>query len=84
MTDAAPTPKQERKARNGGLFVKDSELLRRLGVPEKLGYEALAMLDENPNSIEFYIKVARATREPARVDLDDLKRWAKCMVVKGG
>ncbi len=50
MTDPAPAPKQERKARNGGLFVTDAELLRRLGVPEKLGYQALGMLDENPKS----------------------------------
>jgi hypothetical protein len=50
MTDLAPTPKQERKARNGGLFVTDAELLRRLGVPEKRGYQALEILDANPKS----------------------------------
>jgi hypothetical protein len=50
MTDQAPVAKQQREARNDGLFVTDAELLRRLGVPEKRGYQTLAILDENPKS----------------------------------
>lgn len=53
MSVPAPAAKQERKARNGGLFVTDAELLRRLGVPEKKGYQALGMLDENHKSNGF-------------------------------
>jgi len=37
----ARTPALARK--DSGLFVEDSELLRRLGIPEKIGYRALAI-----------------------------------------
>jgi hypothetical protein len=38
-------------ARKGsGLFVEDSELLRRLGIPEQIGYRALAKLDRDERS----------------------------------
>jgi hypothetical protein len=42
------TPEPARK--DSGLFVEDSELLRRLGIPEKVGYRALAKLDRDERS----------------------------------
>ena len=44
----ARTPELARK--DSGLFVEDSELLRRLGIPEKIGYRALAKLDRDERS----------------------------------
>jgi hypothetical protein len=44
----AKTPELARK--DSGLFVEDSELLRRLGIPEKIGYRALAKLDRDERS----------------------------------
>jgi hypothetical protein len=41
----ARTPALARK--DSGLFVEDSELLRRLGIPEKIGYRALAKVDRD-------------------------------------
>jgi len=51
MSDTLQRPDTERKpreAKRGGLFVTDAELLERLGIPEKIGYEALHMLDKDP------------------------------------
>ena len=45
----ARTPELARKD-DSGLFVEDSELLRRLGIPEKIGYRALAKLDRDERS----------------------------------
>jgi hypothetical protein len=44
----ARTP--ELATKDSGLFVEDSELLRRLGIPEKIGYRALAKLDRDERS----------------------------------
>jgi hypothetical protein len=33
------------------LFVTDAELIRRIGVPEKIGYAALRLLDKAPGSV---------------------------------
>lgn len=33
--------------------------------------------------IRFYIKLATIQKQPQLVELDDLKRWQKMMVVKG-
>ena len=34
--------------------------------------------------ITFYIKLAAIQKKRVLVDIDDLKRWSKCMTVKGG
>lgn len=36
------------RKRRGGLFVTDAELIERLGVPEKIGRQALHTLDSDP------------------------------------
>jgi hypothetical protein len=35
---------------DGKLFLTDAELIRRLGVPERLGYSILRMMDADPKS----------------------------------
>lgn len=49
MSEAAaePNERKPRSKKRGGLFVTDAELLERLGIPEKIGYEALRMLDSD-------------------------------------
>lgn len=46
MTSPAPGTLEREKDK---LWLLDSELIRRLGVPEKLGYETLRMLDAKGN-----------------------------------
>ena len=51
MSDTLERPDTERKprkAKRGGWFVTDAELIEKLGVPDKIGYEALHMLDADP------------------------------------
>lgn len=48
--EAVIKERKPRSKKRGGLFVTDAELIERLGVPEKIGYEALRMLDSNPVS----------------------------------
>ena len=35
------------------LYIKDAELIRRMGVPEKVAREAIRMMDENPKRSGF-------------------------------
>lgn len=46
MTDTTT----KRAVKRGGMFVTDAEIVERLGLPEKLGYQRLRALDENPRS----------------------------------
>lgn len=54
MTDAAaldrPEPETSGRRRRGGLYVTDAELVELLGVPEKIGREAITAMDNNPRS----------------------------------
>jgi hypothetical protein len=69
-------------ARKGsGLFVEDSELPHRLGIPEKIGYRALAKLDRDERS-DFPQKNAFSRQRrywPAVIDFLDAtcrpKHW---------
>jgi hypothetical protein len=45
LENREPTPRRERVAKRGGLFVTDAELIERLGVPEREARAALQMLD---------------------------------------
>lgn len=44
------SPRYKQRKRRGGLFVNDTELIERLGVPEKEAREALRMLDSDARS----------------------------------
>lgn len=50
MTDEREQEAKGKRARRGGLFVNDAELIERLGVPENVAYQAIRMLDEDPKS----------------------------------
>lgn len=47
MSDVQTKDRKPREKKRGGLFVTDAELIERLGVPEKIAYEALRMLDSD-------------------------------------
>jgi hypothetical protein len=47
MTAPAPETLEREKDK---LYVTDAELIRRMGVPEKIAREAIRMLDRNPHS----------------------------------
>lgn len=49
-TDQETGPRYKQRKRRGGLFVNDTELIERLGVPEKEAREALRMLDNDARS----------------------------------
>lgn len=46
--DPAEEKTKPNRLRRGGLFIKDEELMERLGVPEKVFREAIHALDKNP------------------------------------
>jgi hypothetical protein len=48
IVESDPTPAPAR--RPDTLFITDAELIRRMGVPEKIAYQALHVLDKNPAS----------------------------------
>lgn len=43
-----PAKVKPNRLRRGGLFIKDEELIERLGVPEKVAREALHALEASP------------------------------------
>lgn len=51
--EARETEREPRKAKRGGEFVTDAELIERLNVPEKIAREALRALDANPRKTGF-------------------------------
>lgn len=48
MTSPASTQTDDRPDTGTTLWVTDAELIRRIGVPEKIAREALRMFDEDP------------------------------------
>lgn len=50
MSMIEETDEKPSRAKRGGLFVTDAELIERLQVPEKIARQAIEMLDRDPAS----------------------------------